>query len=339
MRAALQPGEAAVELLRYRRIADRRTDGTAHYAAVVVRPEAAAPIIIDLGSAEAIEGPALLSYRQIGITPERRLIPADRHALEQLVWRPLVPALGGARTVYIAADGVLNTVAFNLFTDDAGRLLGDTIDLRFVDSTKDLLAAHVAAPAAKTALLFGDPTFDLSAEQQQAALRGVPLPAPAQTNGTFVALREVAERAPLAPLHATQVEVGRVDALLRGHGWTTREFVGAAALQGTFEREAHGQRVIHLATHGAFLPDPSAARPEAPLPAVAVLAPAVQARDPATLTPTLALPETVIGTPENDPMLRSLLFFAGDHLKGRKMVCVHRQRENKRHQGVCWQNQ
>ena len=29
------------------------------------------------------------------------------------------------------------------------------------------------------------------------------------------------------------------------------------------------------------------------------------------MTPTLALPETVIGTPENDPMLRSLLFFAG----------------------------
>ena len=311
VRAALQPGEAAVELLRYRRIADRRTDGTAHYAAVVVRPDATAPIIIDLGSADAIEGPALLGYRQTGITPEHRLIAPDRHALELLVWKPLVPALGGAHTVYLAADGVLNTVAFNLFTDDAGRMLGDTIDLRLVDSTKDLLAAHVAAPAPKTALLFGDPTFDLSAEQQQAALRGVSLPSPARTNATFVALREVAERAPLAPLHATRAEIGQVDALLRGHGWKTQQFVGSAALQEMLERDAHGQSVVHLATHGAFLPNPKAVRPEAPLPAVAVIAPDVQANDPGTVTPTLALPETVIGTPENDPMLRSLLFFAG----------------------------
>ena len=311
VRAALQPGEAAVELLRYRRIADRRTDGPAHYAAAVVRPDSTAPAIIDLGSADAIEGPALLSYRQIGITPGRRLIPPDRRALERLVWKPLVPALSGARTVYLAADGVLNTVAFDLLADDAGKLLGDTIDLRLVDSTKDLLAAHVAAPAAKTALLFGDPAFDLSAQQQQAALRGVSLPSAARTNSTFVALREVAEREPLAPLPATRAEIARVDALLHGHGWTTRQFVGSAALQETLEREARGQSVIHLATHGAFLPDPRAARPEAPLPAVAVIAPDVQVHDPVTVTPTLALPETVIGTPENDPMLRSLLFFAG----------------------------
>jgi tetratricopeptide (TPR) repeat protein len=312
VRAVLRPDEAAVELLHFRQIANRRTDGDAHYAAVVLRPGFAAPVLVDLGSAEAIEGPALLRYRQTAVSPEQRLLPPDRRELERLIWAPLVSALGNARSVYLAADGVLDTVAFDLLADDAGRLLGDTIDLRLVDSTKDLLAPHVPARAAKSALLFGNPAFDLSAAQQQAALRGAsPAPTLRINNSTFVALREVTKRAPLPPLPGTGTEIARVDGLLRAHRWTTQHFLGPDALQESLERSAHGQSVVHLATHGAFLPDPGMARLEVPLPAAFMRAPDVQPNTPNSVTPALALPETVIGTPENDPMLRSLLFFAG----------------------------
>ena len=88
----------------------------------------------------------------------------------------------------------------------------------------------------------------------------------------------------LNPLPGTQVEVDAVDKLLKNAGWQAMEYTGELALKDTMTR-ARGPRVVHIATHGFFLSDEE-------------LTAEAEAR----------------GTKANvneDPMLRSGLFFAG----------------------------
>jgi hypothetical protein len=84
-------------------------------------------------------------------------------------WKPLEPALGNAKRVYVAPDGVLNQVPIGLLADSGGKLLLEKYELRYVNSTKDLLRPKHAA-ASKTAVLLGNPKFDLTEAEQRAAL-------------------------------------------------------------------------------------------------------------------------------------------------------------------------
>ncbi len=58
----------------------------------------------------------------------------------------------------------------------------------------------------------------------------------------------------LNPLPGTQVEVDTVDKLLKNAGWQATEYTGDLALKDTMT-QAHGPRVVHIATHGFFLSD------------------------------------------------------------------------------------
>jgi CHAT domain-containing protein len=130
-----------------------------------------------------------------------------------------------------------------------------------------------SAPAQKTALLIGNPLFDLSAEQQVAAERklatdvanGVLMaPAAAQPSHSLDSdsahllasgrSRDMAAGQKLPPLPGTGAEVAAIAALMESAGWKTELFTEQMALKRVVA-EARSPRVVHLATHGFFLPD------------------------------------------------------------------------------------
>ena len=105
-------------------------------------------------------------------------------------------------------------------------------DLRLLNSTKDLLLPPVHTNS-KTAVLFGNPSFDLG------------LPASA--------------KASLAALPSTQDEVELVAKTFRSAGWQVQTLTGDAALKEAVLRQT-GPRVLHLATHGFFVSSSSLQR-------------------------------------------------------------------------------
>ena len=87
------------------------------------------------------------------------------------IWKPLEVALDGVTRINLAPDGKLNTIPIGIIPMPDGKLLMERYDLRLVSSTKDLLKRGPVAgngPAAKAALLIGNPLFDLSAREQLA---------------------------------------------------------------------------------------------------------------------------------------------------------------------------
>ncbi|MGB0080129.1 MAG: CHAT domain-containing tetratricopeptide repeat protein [Terracidiphilus sp.] len=313
---ALKPGEAAVEITKFARYDGIGLTGDILYVALVVTPDCKQPIFVNLGTAKQLEAAPMLAYRDdVGQTRgfETEQTPATPGAPEgaentsaayAAFWKPLEPALSGAERVYVAPDGVLNTIPMELMADSDGKLLMEKLQLRILNSTKDLLAAARVSQS-RSALVVGNPRFDLTAAQQKTSIAqlragmtrsGVTRTGTQQTGpaaGPHVSNAGAAQFASrggdlkgddLPPLPGTQVEVDTVDKLLKAAGWQATEYTADLAVKDTLTL-AHAPRVVHIATHGFFLSDEE-------------------------LTATAEARGEKANVNE-DPMLRSGLFFAG----------------------------
>ena len=306
---ALKPGESAVEVTRFQFDNGLGPAADFYYVALVVTPDCKQPIFVNLGVAKDLEAGPMLAYRdEVGQTrgfeaeapaaAGRQGTVANTSGAYAAFWKPLEPALGTAKRVYVSPDGVLNTIPMGLMADSDGKLLMEKVQLRIVNSTKDLLLPVRVAPA-KRALVVGNPKFDLTAAQQKTAIAELRGGATGAGTGVQQELPPVdAPAAPvqvasrggdlkggdLNPLPGTQVEVDTVNKLLKTAGWQATEYTGDLALKDAVTR-AHGPRVVHIATHGFFLSDEELkANAEA---------------------------EGKTANVNEDPMLRSGLFFAG----------------------------
>ena len=173
-----------------------------------------------------------------------------------------------------------------------GQFVADAYEVRMVSSTKDLLRQPVRT-ARKTAVLVGNPAFDLSEAEQRAALaklpqRGKPEPEPTWTRSGRTRVTREQGGAQLNPLEGTQDEVDGIAKLLQKQGWKVSEHTRQDALAEWVQR-AEGPRVLHLATHGFFEPDQRLNRQES----------------------AFGLPKDDAAGRLEDPMLRSGLYFAG----------------------------
>jgi CHAT domain-containing protein len=253
---ALQPGEAAVEITKFQVHTGQTFAANRIYVALVVRPGVKFPQLVVLGDSKQLEGLPLASFRSVvtktrGITVEAAegasgsAAPVEASAAYYAFWKPLEPALAGAQRIYIAADGVLNQIPIGLLSDPSGKLLLEKYQLRYVNSTRDLLSPHNTATS-KAAILFGDPKFDLGQAPQSAALG--PFPA----SGSQRSIDLTGD--PLPPLPGTEVEVTAINKLLRQSGWQTTLYTGDRALKASIQ-SVRGPRVVHIATHGFFLQD------------------------------------------------------------------------------------
>jgi CHAT domain-containing protein len=300
LQKALKPDEAAVEYVRFQPHDGVHWIHADAYAAVVLTPSAA-PKVFLLGNAQKLEAEPVVAYRADVGRSRGISLPAAKTAAAPApgagmaaayaaFWKPIESSLGSATRVYVAADGILNQVPMGLFTDPSGKLLLEKYDLRAVNSTKDLLRPRRSAGAGKTAVVLGNPAFDLTEAAQRDAISklgsGAANSAAAAPAPTGPGFRGNEPGGPLPPLPATQAEAQAVATSLKNAGWQVSLYTGSMALKEVMDR-ARSPQVVHLATHGFFLPNTAAAEPPAPG-----------------------------GRPSGqsavrDPMLRSGLYFAG----------------------------
>jgi CHAT domain-containing protein len=190
-----------------------------------------------LGLSENIEG-AVRQYRAVLLRDEvamGRLQPeAVGHEIDYpgteaaigAVLRGIIdrlrPALGDRKRLFLAPDGLLNELPFEVLPLDDGRRLGDEFEISYVSSGRTLLRLQdVPGPTPQPAVVVAAPAFDLCAsDQPESWFR--PLP------DTLVEGKWVAERLGVELWSDDQATETRVKAV-RSPG------------------------VLHIATHGFFL--------------------------------------------------------------------------------------
>jgi len=233
VQATLNPGEAAVELAKFPLHDGKQwTDKTYYVALIVNRETKATPIMVLLGEAKDLErGP--------------------------LVWKPLESALAKTKRIYLSPDGILNLIPIPLISTEDGRRLLEKYDLRIVSSTKDLLREK-RSTGNRSAVLIGNPKFDLGEEQQRAVVARFS-PKGDKSNTLMAAvgrgLRSRDQRGSvLPPLPETGVELESIQSLLQNQGWHVEMYTEATATEEAI-KNVKGPRILHVATHGFFLPD------------------------------------------------------------------------------------
>ena len=296
----LRPGEATVEFAHFRFFDGKRLTDKRYYVALIVTPETiVAPVLIVLGEAKDIEAVPLNDYREqmqlrgppgtAASGPSAAAAPLAS-SLYAAIWKPLEPVLARARRVYLSPDSVLNQISWAVLPRSDGKLLIETVDLRVVNSTKDLLR-EPHPPVADAAVLIGNPQFDLSEAEQRAAIKPMQprvevASAISGTGGQGLRSRDLRGGA-LKPLPGTQAEVEAVSSLLKQQRWSVQTYTQQNAVEERVKR-VDRPRVLHLATHGFFYPD-----------------------QPQKLSDLARMDNNDQPSGLEDPMLRSGLFLAG----------------------------
>ena len=264
----LKPGEAAVEFAHFDYLNGDGHTRTGYYVALVVTPETRiAPKFIVIGKSADLEAGAVADYA--GRLSKFGATISAKSTFYRAFWKPLEPALKGATRVYLSPDGILNQASLGIVPDDQGRLLMERYDLRIVPSTRDVLRASPMT-AADSAVLLGGPDFDLKperyldslaqlnnsvsgdAEVRYAAIRGSALPVARDLSvGGHCPLPDSGI---LCPLPGAADEVSGIDELLTRKQWQASLYQGDQALEEAIQA-VHHPRLLHIATHGFFLPD------------------------------------------------------------------------------------
>ncbi|MEM6642514.1 MAG: CHAT domain-containing protein [Bacteroidota bacterium] len=271
IRDVLEPGEAAVEMVRYRNFT---TDSAGvftdeiHYAAMIVRHDTEDhPEMVILRNGALMEKKFLANYRNA----IRFKISEDYSY--RLFWEPISRRLEGIKKIYFAPDGVYNQISiYTLQNSETKNYLLDEIDLALVTNTKDLLEDAPEFKEGGQSVFFGFPEYSMGASEKTegeatdrgmggtrgirgtrsgregALSRGASIPRGVRGN----LVRYMRSFNGLAMLPGTKKEVELIDSLYANSDKQAEAYFLSEALEGTL-KSVDNPNILHIATHGFFL--------------------------------------------------------------------------------------
>lgn len=287
--SAMPTNSSLVELQRYQPMEESNLQDPCssepRFLALILKPDRSVKAV-DLGPAAAIEA---------GIEEARNQTiqcfadsSSPWKSISERILSPLLPHLEGAKLLIFSLDGELHRIPFTVLPlpKQPDQLLVDAVSLRLVSSGRDLLdhpfTSERTAPAGSV-LVVADPAFDLDP--------GASSPEDPDSSAPQLRSRDMQIFHSWEPLPGTAKEGREVAELLDAQLLTGSEATTLAI------QKAHRPRILHIATHGFFLPDQA---------------------EQLQVQPWLSLdrPDLVASFSGEDPMLRSGLVFAGANHPG-----------------------
>ena len=205
------------------------------------------PRWVSLSSRSFIERKIALFQRAVRGETDTASLNLALASLHKRVWADVEKALpADTETVIISPDGGLNFLSFATLLTPENRFLAEKYSFRYVASGRDLLRKVEPAPELRMTV-YADPDFvSRSAEQVENSPK--PKSQPQQT----VVKRDF-EKLELSPLPGTAEESRALEAQARKAGWLVKTYRGKTATESEL-RKIQSPRILHLATHGFFLP-------------------------------------------------------------------------------------
>ncbi|HNH83808.1 MAG TPA: CHAT domain-containing protein, partial [Acidobacteriota bacterium] len=235
---------------------------------------------VDLGDAEPIDQ-AVAALRQALSSSKKSTVTEVQsvsQTLDKLVMKPVRKLVGSAHHLLISPDGALNLVPFSALVDEKGKFLVEDYTLTYLTSGRDLLRLGVKIESHDPPLVMADPDYK---EGNGPQLLGSPLPR-------------------LSRLVGARIEGEGIKAIFPKAQLKMKSEATKAIL-----KQAVRPELLHIATHGYFLKD-------APPQSTADDLPQAQR----SLARVSQDAETQREQRELNPLLRSMLFFAGANQGG-----------------------
>ena len=264
VQAALQPGEAAIEFIRFDYYNPQPTDSVL-YAALLLKPGIESPAFINLFEEKQLE--ALLEpLAGLGGDGWNELYAGKMgESLHQLLWQPVEAHLDGVKTVYFSPSGLLHRLNLGAIPSGKSATLSDHLELVAMGSTRQLTVANgqQTAAGAETAVIFGGIQYEMDstaispAEPEGLANRHRG-PSFSQTDSSL-------RGGTWKYLKYSDKEADNIQSLLQTAGFQTEARKGYAATEEAFKLLGRGRpspRILHVSTHGFFFPEAPPSPPE-----------------------------------------------------------------------------
>lgn len=247
VQAMIPENAALVEMIQYKpvtmRVTAQPTWEADRYAAYVLM-HTGPPTWVDLGEAAKIDADAM-KLRSALRNPRRTDFSALSRAVDEEVMRPVRKLLGNIKQVFISPDGALNLIPYAALIDEQNHILIENYTLTYLTSGRDLLRLNNRLPSKQAPVLVANPLFAPPVDAKQAATnRG--------SNSSGTGRRAFNFSESFNPLAGTSEEAKEVSTILSG----AKVFTGAQATESTI-KQVKGPSILHIATHGFFLPKPA----------------------------------------------------------------------------------
>lgn len=259
LRAALAPGEVLLDYLRY-----RRYDGLAAFeerygVAVTTRETTTFHDLCAAAETDAIIT-AMVPFFGAGNGEGEESDRTARELMETL-FRKLLAPVSGILTkhpnVAVCPEGSLSFVPFACLVGADGKFLIESHDVRYVSSARELVRPPAVPDRGGRAILVGNPDFGpgVAPAVGVADRRGL------LASFSAASLAVVAEN--LTPLEGAEEEVGILGPVMQDRlGLSVSTVKGARATETDLRAGVSQPHLLHIATHGLYLPSAVETVPE-----------------------------------------------------------------------------
>jgi CHAT domain-containing protein len=265
----LKPNEAAIEFVHYLFVNPNPTDSTM-YAALVLRPGMKQPVFIPLFEQKQLDTLLKGSGKtKTDYINQLYALGNQNKSLYQLIWKPLEQELTGATTIYFSPSGLLHRlnlnaipVPFPTLAANKNLTLSDRYQLIELGSTRQLVidAPKTEVAQNKEAQIYGGIQYEMDSTSIKIA--NVDLnknPLTTRRGIDFANADSTLRGGKWNYLKWTEVEINSLEAILADVGMKPDIHKGYIATEESFKligTDKPSPRIVHLATHGFFFPDP-----------------------------------------------------------------------------------
>ncbi|HLL72693.1 MAG TPA: tetratricopeptide repeat protein, partial [Pyrinomonadaceae bacterium] len=258
VRAVIPAGAALVEMVLYRpyepKTIDKSRFAAPRYVAYVLTRESnGAPLWVDLGEAAAIERDIALWRRALTNQTSRDVRERGR-ALDETLMRPVRKLIGAAhKNLLLSPDGALNLIPFGALVDEQNKYLLENYSITYLTSGRDLLRLQLSSESRQPPVVVANPQFSGTTAVATAGVAATPrVESLTTTMATTGEPRRSSEMGSVnfTPLPGTKGEAAALGALLPGVLVLTEARASEAAI-----KAVSAPSILHVATHGFFLPD------------------------------------------------------------------------------------
>ncbi len=269
VQAALKPGEAAIEFVRYRYSVPEIPD-SAFYSALLLRRGDTLPLFIPLFEEQTLQTQLAKTGNDRAVAA-RGIIPTGvpGRAVYRTVWEPLEPYLHNIKTVYYAPAGLLHRLNLGALATSKNAILSDRHEMVLLGSTRQLtkpMNTQGTPATGAPAVVYGGIFYDMDSTAISAANVACTSDLAARRGPGDFRFTDSTLRTENWPyLKWTDKEAATISSILGDAGVPVTWLKGYAATEESFKglekfaggTEASGSpRIIHLSTHGYFFPDP-----------------------------------------------------------------------------------
>ncbi len=219
VRKNLEDGEAAIEIVKFRKYHESFTDTIIYAALIVTKDSKKSPELVLFENGAEMEQKYYKGYKN------RIKFKLSDPVSYTMFWEPIEQKLSGINKVFLSVDGVYNQINVETLQKPDGNFVIDEKSIILLSNTKEIIVkkGRLAIAGKNEAILFGNPQFHAS-------------------NGT------------LAPLPGAEKEVNDIYSFLKTKNWECDQKLNEQATEMAV-KSIRSPKVFHVATHGFFVPD------------------------------------------------------------------------------------